>query len=64
MPCHHQRIRVERAGPSHQNATSGTSTRLDALEARVTRNREWYSGIPLLGSSFEFLAKVFDGWLR
>lgn len=47
-----------------QEKRNGTSARLDALETRASRNSEWYSGIPLLGSSFGFLAKVFDGWLR
>lgn len=47
-----------------QEKRNGTSARLDALEMRASRNSEWYSGIPLLESSFGFIAKVFDGWLR
>lgn len=47
-----------------QEKRNGTSARLDALETRANRNSDWYSGIPLLGSSFGFLTKVFDGWLR
>lgn len=47
-----------------QEKRNGTSARLNALETRASRNSEWYSGIPLLGSSFGFLTKVFDGWLR
>lgn len=47
-----------------QEKRGETSARLDALETRANRNSDWYSGIPLLGSSFRFLAKVFDGWLR
>lgn len=47
-----------------QEKRNGTSARLDALETRANRNSDWYSGIPLLGSSFGFLTKVFNGWLR
>ena len=43
---------------------AAVAARLDALEARALKNREWYSGVPLVESSYGFLSRVFDGWLR
>ena len=47
-----------------QEKRNGTTARLEALKTRASRNSEWYSGVPLLESSFEFLTKVFNEWLR
>lgn len=37
---------------------------LDALEQRALRNAAWYDGNNVIESSYRFLSRVFDGFLR
>ena len=38
--------------------------RLDALESRAARNAGWYAGNNVVESSYRFLSRAFDGFLR
>lgn len=47
-----------------QGKRDGVAARLNALEARACEHADWYAGVPVIGSSYRFLSKVFDEWLR